>query len=157
MATECPGQYSTLDMRVRAVAAVERGVPVGQVAESFGVDRTTIFRWMTRHSENAIDGLHRKSGSGRPRLLANLDDTSLLEIVLSPATDFGFETDLWTIGRLHHVVQEKYDTVISPDTIGRRVRDAGLTYQKPERQYFQGVRSGHCARNSVKSCGLRGG
>jgi len=137
MATECPGHYSTYELRVRAVAAIERGVPVGQVAESFGVDRTTLFRWVSRHNANGVDGLHRKSGSGRPRLLTDLDDTSLLKIVLRPATDFGFETDLWTIGRLHHVVQDKYDTVISHDTIWRRVRDAGLTYQKPERQYFQ--------------------
>ena len=62
---------------------------------------------------------------------------ALWEIVLKPATAFGFETDLWTIGRLHRVVQEEYGTTISHDTIWRRLRDAGLTYQKPERQYFE--------------------
>jgi transposase len=137
MVTECRGKYSTYEMRVRAVGAVARGVPVGQVAEAYGIDRTTLFRWVTRQSDRGVDGLHRKSGSGRPRLLGDLDGASLIEIVLRPATEFGFETNLWTIGRLHQVVQEEYDTVISRDTIWRRVRDAGLTYQKPERQYFQ--------------------
>ena len=55
----------------------------------------------------------------------------------TPATSYGFETDLWTIGRLHRVIQEEYDVEISHDTVWRRLREAGLTYQKPERQYFQ--------------------
>ena len=137
MVTDCQGKYSTYEIRVRAVAAVSRGLPVGEVADAYCIDRTTLFRWMTRQRQNGLDGLQRKSGSGRPRLLSALKETALLDIVLQPATAFGYETDLWTIGRLHRVVQEEYDTTISHDTIWRRVRDAGLTYQKPERQYFQ--------------------
>jgi transposase len=137
MVRDCQGKYSTYEIRWRAVAAVTRGQPVGEVADAYGINRTTLFRWVTRHRQNGLDGLQRKSGSGRPRLLSALDETALLDIALQPATDFGFETDLWTIGRLHRVVQDVYDKTISADTIWRRVRDAGLTYQKPERQYFQ--------------------
>jgi transposase len=131
------GRYSTLEMRVRAVEAVSRGLPVGNISDAYGIDRTTLFRWVRRYGENGLSGLERKEVSGRPRLLEDLDKKALWEIVLKPATDFGFETDLWTIGRLHRVVQEVYDTTISHDTIWRRLRDAGLTYQKPERQYFE--------------------
>lgn len=134
---ENQGRYSTLDIRVRAVEAVCRGLPAGEVADAYGIDRTTLFRWMTRFDVNGLSGLKRKAGSGRPRLLRNLEEDALLEIVLQPATDFGFETDLWTIGRLHRVVQEEYASTISQDTIWRRLREAGLTYQKPERQYFE--------------------
>ncbi|MCI0562173.1 MAG: IS630 family transposase [Nitrososphaera sp.] len=131
------GRYSTFDLRVRAVEAVERGLAVGQVADTFGIDRTTLFRWMARYGDGGLNGLARRQVSGRPRLLDDLDKKALWEIVLKPATAFGFETDLWTIGRLHRVVQEEYATTISHDTIWRRLRDAGLTYQKPERQYFE--------------------
>jgi transposase len=130
-------KYSTYDVRIRAVGAVYRGLPVGEVACAYGIDRTTLFRWVTRHRANGGDGLQRITGSGRPRLLAELSATALWDIVLQPATTFGYETDLWTIGRLHQVVQEEYAATISHDTIWRRVRDAGLTYQKPERAYFQ--------------------
>ena len=133
----CQGRYSTFDVRVRAVEAVERGLAVGQVADTFGIDRTTLFRWVTRYSEGGLNGLERRQVSGRPRLLEDLDKAALWEIVVKPATAFGFETDLWTVGRLHRVVQEEYATTISHDTIWRRLRDAGLTYQKPERQYFE--------------------
>jgi transposase len=131
------GRYSTFEIRVRAVEAVSRGLPMGEVADAYGIDRTTLFRWTTRYGEDGLNGLKRKHVSGRPRLLEDLDREALWKIVLKPATAFGFETDLWTIGRLHRVVQEEYDTTISHDTIWRRLRDAGLTYQKPERQYFE--------------------
>jgi transposase len=131
------GRYSTLEIRVRAVEAVSRGMPVGDVADAYGVNRTTLFRWVRRHTENGLFGLERKKVSGRPRLLEGLDKKALWEIILKPATEFGYETDLWTIGRLHRIVQEVYETTISHDTIWRRLRDAGLTYQKPERQYFE--------------------
>ena len=131
------GRYSTFEVRVRAVEAVSRGVAVGTVADAYNIDRSTLFRWATRYGEGGLNGLKRKKVSGRPRLLDNLDKGALWKIVLEPATDFGFETDLWTIGRLHRVVQEEYGTAISRHTIWRRLRDAGLTYQKPERQYFE--------------------
>jgi transposase len=137
METLYQGRYSTLEIRVGAVEAVSRGLPVGDVADAYGIDRTTLFRWVTRYSENGVAGLKRKEGSGRPRLLEDLNKEALWKIVLKPATDFGFETDFWTIGRLHRIVQEQYAVTISHDTIWRRLRDAGLTYQKPERQYFE--------------------
>src|SRR5208283_743287 len=128
------GRYSTLDVRVRAVEAISRGLAMGKVAEAYGIDRTTLYRWVTR---SKTTGLGRKIGSGRPRLLGTLTEEDLVKLVLKPATAYGYETDLWTIGRLHRVIQEEFETVISQDTIWRRLREAGLTYQKPERQYFQ--------------------
>jgi transposase len=82
-------------------------------------------------------GLVRRAGSGRPRLLAAFDMAALNDIVLEPASHFGFETDLWTVGRLRQVIREQYKVEVSPDTVWRRLRDAGFTYQKPERRYFE--------------------
>jgi transposase len=132
------GGYSTYDVRLRAVHAVTlRGFAVGEVAEAYSTDRTTLFRWIKRYEEQGENGLHRRVGSGRPRKLRELNGRRLWNLVLKPATQFGYETDLWTVGRVHQVVQEKLKVVVSKDTIWRRLREAGLTYQKPERQYFQ--------------------
>lgn len=131
------GRYSSYDFRVRAVEAVDRGLPVGQVAETFGIDRTTLFRWLTRYQDNGRHGLQRQQGSGRRRLLEALEEEDLRRIILCPASDFGYETDLWTVGRLKHVIEDLYEVALSKNTVWRRLRDAGLTYQKPERQYFE--------------------
>jgi transposase len=133
----CQGRYPTFDIRVRAVKAVKRGMAVGQVAFAFNVDRTTLFRWLRKYRTNGQDGLQRKRGSGRPRLLEDLEEADLRQIVMFPASDFGYETDLWTVGRLRQVIEDVYEFKLSDNTVWRRLRDAGLTYQKPERQYFE--------------------
>ncbi len=133
----CQGRYSTFDVRIRAVEAVQRGLAVGQVADTFNVDRTTLFRWVRNYDSDGEDGLQRKSVSGRPRLLDELEEDDLRQIIMFPASDFGYETDLWTVGRLRAVIEDLCEVRISKNTVWRRLRDAGLTYQKPERQYFQ--------------------
>jgi transposase len=133
----CQGRYSTREMRFRAVSAVERGQPIGQVAHAHGVNRTTLFRWVERFTTQGDNGLERRPGSGRPRLLPAFDMEALNDVVLEPASQFGFETDLWTVGRLRRVIRELHGVTLSEDTVWRRLREAGFTFQKPERQYFE--------------------
>jgi len=130
-------KYSTYQVRCRAVRAVLRGRSVADVAGAFDTDRSTVFRWVQRYQQEGDDGLGRRPGSGRPRKLQELEKGELQELVLRPASDFGYETDLWTVGRLHRVICEAYRIVVSKDTIWRRLREAGLTYQKPEREYYE--------------------
>jgi transposase len=129
--------YSTLDIRVCAVEAVGKGMPVSQVATTFGVDRTTLHRWLVRYDQQGEAGLQRRPVSGRPRKLPSITSGRLKRIVLAPATKFGFETDLWTVGRLHAVLVDRLQVDVSEDTVWRRLREAGLTWQTPERQYFE--------------------
>ena len=129
--------YSTFEVRVLAVQAVQRGWTVCDTADAFGITRQTLHRWLNRHEENGEEGLARKPGSGRPRKLEELDENELRIIVLQAASAFGYETDLWTVGRLHRVIQERYHVAVSRDTVWRRLREAGLTYQKPEREYHE--------------------
>ena len=125
-------------MRVGAVQAVlSSGLAIGDVAKAYSTDRTTLFRWIKRYERQGETGLHRQAGSGRPRKLKEVDSQRFWNLVLQPATKFGYETDLWTVARVHQVVQDKLQVVVSKDTIWRRLREAGLTYQKPERQYFE--------------------
>jgi transposase len=131
------GGYSTFEVRVRAVEAVHRGLSLSEVAEAYDVDRSTLHRWVTRYASAGHNGLQRRGGSGRPRLFEELEEKDLRQIVLVPASDFGFETDLWTVGRLQWAIWELCEIWVSRHTLWRRCRDAGLTYQKPERQYFE--------------------
>ena len=145
------GSHLPTTVRERAVEAARNGIPKSIVAQAYGVSRLTIYRWLDRFAQDGSDGLERKPGSGRPRKLTELDGRQLWKIVLQPATRFGYETDLWTVTRVHQVVQEKLEVAVSQDTIWRRLREAGLTYQKPERQYFQ---TDHGARLEWLTCEL---
>lgn len=130
--------YSTLDVRLRAVrAVVANGFTVTDVAVAFATTRSTIHRWLARFREEGDNGLNRRAVSGRPRKLLEVDSAGLKSIVLSPASEYGFETDFWTTRRLMQVVQSEFGVLISKQTMMRRLHEAGLTYQKPERQYFE--------------------
>jgi transposase len=130
-------RYSTAEVRVRAVVAVQKGMTVSQTAMTFGVDRTTLHRWLARYDQNGEAGLQRRPVRGRPRKLGRVTAERLKRIVLAPATKFGFETELWTVGRLHAVLVDRLKADVSEDTVWRRLREAGLTWQTPERQYFE--------------------
>lgn len=129
--------YSTLEVRVRAVKAVQGGMAVGQAARAHGVDRTTLHRWLRRHHEDGNLGLQRRPVSGRPRKLQSINGYHLKRIVMAPASRYGFKTDLWTVGRVHAVLVDRFNDDLSEDTVWRRLREIGLTWQTPERQYFE--------------------
>jgi transposase len=61
----------------------------------------------------------------------------IFEIVLKPASMFGYETDFWTTRRVGQVLRRESGVRVAPQTVWRRLREMGLTYQKPERSYFQ--------------------
>ena len=117
--------------------AVLREQPLEEVARAFGVERTTIYRWVKRYRAEGESGFARKAVAGRPRKLSGLDSDAFLNIITQPASCFGFETDLWTTERVRQVIETEHGVAISNDTIWRRLREARLTYQKPERRYFE--------------------
>ena len=130
--------YSTFDVRIRAVRAVmDDGLTVTDVAQAYGSNRSTIHRWLNRFADDGDSGLERRPVAGRPRKLASLDADTLMDIVLAPATEFGYETDFWTTRRLIQVIGGQFGVSLSKQTVMRRLHEAGLSYQKPERQYFE--------------------
>ena len=92
-----------------------------------------------RHKDGGEASLQRRSepGSGRPAKLGWLEDDEFKAVVCSRATDHGYETDFWTCRRVLQVLRREYGVRVSRQTVWRRLRDIGLTYQKPERRYLQ--------------------
>src|SRR5947209_602681 len=121
--------YSTIDIRMRAVRAViADGLTIKEVAQAYGTNRSTIHRWLGRFATDGGNGLERKPVSGRPRKLARLDSDALIDMVLAPATEFGYETDFWTTRRLIQVIGSRFGVVVSKRTVLRRLHEAGLSY-----------------------------
>jgi transposase len=131
------GSHLTTEFRRRAVVAVLDGLPKTAVAAAYGVDRKTIARWVNKFQEGGQDALLRQVGSGRRRKLEDLTEGEILRIVLAGAATYGFETNLWTVGRFRRVIADEFQIQVSKNTVWRRLRDAGLTYQKPEREYYE--------------------
>lgn len=131
------GSHLSAAVRARAARAVVEGMTIASVSATLGVDRKTVSRWLAKFRANGPDALKRKPGSGRPRKLEDLTEYELRSRILKGAMAFGFETDLWTCDRLRRVILDEFQIRVSKNTIWRRLRDAGLTYQKPEREYYE--------------------
>lgn len=132
------GVHVSYESRLRAVRAVlEEQLSVTVVAQAHGTDRSTVHRWIARFQARGESGLQRRGGNGRPRKLQSLDSDALKTMVLSPASAYGYETDFWTTRRLIQVIQTEFNVLLSKQTVMRRLHEAGLTYQKPEREYFE--------------------
>ena len=58
-------------------------------------------------------------------------------MVLTSATSFGYESDLWTCSRIQETLKKQFDITLSRCTVWRRLREAQLTYQKPEKRYIE--------------------
>lgn len=132
-------EYSTYEIRVRAVKSVEDGMSVAQVAKAYRTHRATVHRWVSRYRRRRGEqGLVRLPVSGRPRTLGNVSQKRLRSLILKPASAFGYETDFWTCRRLQQVIRSECGVRVSRMTLWRRVTQAGLSYQKPEKRYFEG-------------------
>jgi transposase len=97
------------DLRVRVLAAVDRGVPREDVAKTFSVSMPTIKRWLKRRRETgdvqprAIPGRPSRKGEmlkeWLPKHLEANDDLTLEEHREAFEEEFGEEVSTSTIGR----------------------------------------------------------
>ena len=130
--------YSTIDVRIRAVRAVQSGERIATVAKSFQIHPATLHRWLVRNRNSGESGLKRVPVSGRPRKIDNQSLKKLMKVILKPASKFGFETDFWTCRRMMQVANDQFGIRISQPTMWRMLRNMNLSYQKPERMYREG-------------------
>src|ERR687886_2743565 len=97
------------DLRVRVLAAVDRGVPREEVTKTFSVSMPTIKRWLKRRrgtgdvEPKAIPGRPSRKGemlqSWLPKHLETNDDLTLEEHREAFEEEFGEEVSTSTIGR----------------------------------------------------------
>ena len=134
-------KFSYYETRVQAVKAVLKGQSVATVARSHGRDRTAIHRWVRAYkSRRSFSALHVGRRSGRPRVIKSDVCKSLRKDILKPASALGFETDFWTCRRVIVHLKKAYGVKVSQSTMWRSLTQARLSYQKPERQYFESDR-----------------
>jgi len=121
------------NVRKLAIKALENNTQE-ETAKIFNVSRYTILRW--KKKSETQDSLERKVGSGRSTIFNEEKSTWLMSLVLSNATNHGFETDLWTTSRICQVYKKDFKEIISDDTIQIVLKKLGFTYHKPEKRYY---------------------
>lgn len=123
---------------MRAIEALKSGLSVAEVAKAYRSNRSTVHRWLKRYETSGVVGLKRAAspGSGRPKIIPEKHRRELIEVLSKNATEFGYDTDLWTCRRIVQVLRTRFRQRVSRQTVWRCLRESGLTYQKPERRYL---------------------
>jgi transposase len=111
------------DLRIRAVVAVDRGIPRREVVETFSISLTTLKRWlrMRREGKDLSPGV---STGRRRRILATLQEKRLLWDQLQ-------DNDDATLERHCQLWEERTGVRVSISAMSRAIREKlGWTYKK---------------------------
>src|SRR6202049_1640022 len=93
------GTAAELERRPRqAVEAVSHGESPEAVARVFGVNRSSVYRWLNRAQHP--DGLVAKPHPGPAPRLSSEQHQRLLGLLLEGAKAHGWSTQLWTCARV---------------------------------------------------------
>jgi transposase len=129
------GSAPELERRRRlAVTRIAEGWPQTKVAAFLDVDPRTVRAWWARHRADAVHGLDAKPHPGRPRKLTPDQEDTVLSWFSRSATDFGFANELWTAGRVAHLIQKEFGVRFHPHYLSAWLAQRRITPQKPEKQ-----------------------
>ena len=120
--------------RRRAVALLDKGLGVREVARQIGCSPMSVSRWRTEVRARGPDALRPKPAPGRPPRVTARQRAKLLTLLLKGATAHGFSTDLWTLPRVAAVIARTFGVTYHPAHVWKILRGEGWSCQKPERR-----------------------
>ena len=110
------------DLRLRVLAAVDRGVSRAEIVETFGVSLATARRWLRRRRETG-EVSPRPSPGGTPSILRTAEERRALweQLEANPEATLERHCELWERG---HGVRA------SVSTMSRAILGLGWTYKQ---------------------------
>ncbi len=123
--------------RFRAVELRKEGKKVNDIAHYFGLNRVTVSYWLSKYKNEGKEALKSKKASGPKLKLSPKETMKILNNLKLPATDFGFETPLWTCKRVEYLIKKLTRKNLDNSNVWRLLRRLGLTNQKGERRALE--------------------
>jgi transposase len=121
--------------RLRAADLFAQGRAPAEVATMVGVTYEAARRWRARWREGGVEALGRRTASGRPPKLSDAKAEAVRQALLAGAQAAGYDTDLWTLGRVVQVIQRTTGVRLSRPSAWRLLTGRlGWSLQRPERQ-----------------------
>jgi len=123
--------HYSIDTKKRIIDSIKSGKSPTEIHQTFGISRSTIYQWL-----NSSD-LERSPGSGKPTSLTLDEINQILAYIQNPATNYGFENDLWTGPRITSLVEELLGKKVHRTTIYRMLTEEDQTFKKPEYRWSE--------------------
>ena len=119
------------ERRLRAWAFKAKGWSQQKIAEALGVTAGAVSQWMRRGREGGEEGLKSRPRPGAaPKLTA--EQRAQIPVLLAQGAEaFGFRGDVWTAKRVATVIRRELGVRYHPNHVGKLLRAAGWSVQKP--------------------------
>ena len=116
--------------RILAIANALDGMSREDAARAAGMDRQTLRDWVLRYNEHGLDGLVDRPRDGRPPKLDPEEKAELLRVVLAGSEPEVSGISAFTRDDLVRICAEKFGVVLHATSMGRILRELGLSRQK---------------------------
>ena len=111
--------------RLITAIAYKHGVTQTELAEWYGVQRRTIYNWLTRFDDQPIEAAVRDDDRpGRPRKLDDTQRRALYETLRAPPTRAGFDEEAWTPALVRQYVRDRFGVTYSLSSCRRLLHEA---------------------------------
>ena len=120
--------------RRRALALLDEGRSLNEVARLLGCAPSSVMRWRDRRRRGGIKALKVGASPGRPPKLTTVQRRRLVRLLLRGAMAHGYTTEVWTTGRIAEVIEEHFSVTYHRDHVGRLLHGLGWSSQTPERR-----------------------
>src|SRR3984957_14414557 len=123
--------------RLRAVELDAQGWPEFVIAETLGVNKGTVSRWLTVANAEGVEALLGRTGAGCPPKLTPAQLQAIPELLWHGAESYGFRGEVWTCPRIVQVIQWEFGVSYHKDHVSRLMKELGWTPQVPNTRAVQ--------------------
>lgn len=124
-------------LRFSAINLHRKNVPVNDIADSFGVTRQAVYRWIKKKDEQGKHSLKSTKAPGPNFHLTEKKFKELLLFIRKPASELGYSTDLWSGPSIRHLIKHNFKIEYHPKHMPRLMRKIGLELKFPERRALE--------------------
>lgn len=126
------------ETRKMAVRRVKEGEKPGAVIASYGLCRTTIYKWLDAGEKGGGAALKARKGTGRPPKLTEKQQMRVVEWMCGKdPRQYCFDFGLWTRQIVAELIQRRLKKKLSVTTVGRMLGEWGITPQEPLRRAYE--------------------
>jgi len=123
--------------RQRAIALLNGGHGICEVARMVGVHAGSVARWRDAYKQGGMKALRSKPPPGRPPKLSQTQRQQLIRLLKKGPAAHGYRTNLWTLARVAEVIRKNFSVRYHPSQVWRILKSMRWSCQKPERRARQ--------------------
>ena len=118
--------------RRRALRLLDEGLSPPDVAHKVGCSLSSVYYWNDLRKTKGENALKPKPVPGRPGKLTERQKQSLVRTLVEGPLKYGYSTDLWTLGRVAKVIDDRFEVSYHPGHVWKILQELRWSPQKPE-------------------------